>query len=292
MHRRHVLKLASGLGLSLLLPGLDLRAAAKRGTERKKSLITLWMAGGPSQLETWDPHPGTKIGGDTQAIPTTLNGLKIAHLFPKTAEEIHSLSVVRSLVSAEGDHERGTYFLKTGWRPDPTLKHPAMGAVLANELGDPTLEIPQHVTLGNSQWPARGGFLGAELDAFKVFDPGRNISNMKSRVATPRQQRRLDNLDVVSRAFQRGRRSQVDASGHQRTVKRALKMMTSEQLKAFEIDDETAATKTAYGDSSPAGWSNRASGRSKSRCRASTRTPTISPATRRKPRSSTLGFQH
>jgi hypothetical protein len=107
--RRSFLHRAAALGLTFSLPAMELRAAHRRGSERPMSLITLWMQGGPSQLETWDPHPGTTIGGPTQAIKTTVPGLKIASLFPKMAEVMHHTSVIRSLVSKEGDHERGSY---------------------------------------------------------------------------------------------------------------------------------------------------------------------------------------
>jgi uncharacterized protein (DUF1501 family) len=60
--RRQLLHTVPGLGLSFLLPGLELSAASKRGPERPKSLITVWLGGGASQLETWDPHAGSKIG--------------------------------------------------------------------------------------------------------------------------------------------------------------------------------------------------------------------------------------
>ena len=80
------------LGVSFLLPALDARAANERGKARQKSLITIWLEGGASQLETWDPHPGTKIGGPTQAIATAVRGLQIADSFPQLAAEIGSLS--------------------------------------------------------------------------------------------------------------------------------------------------------------------------------------------------------
>jgi uncharacterized protein DUF1501 len=92
------------------------------------------MQGGPSQLETFDPHPGNLIGGETKAIDTKVPGLQVAHLLPQTAEEVHELCVIRSMVSKEGDHERGTYLVKTGYRPDPTLTHPSLGAIVAHEL--------------------------------------------------------------------------------------------------------------------------------------------------------------
>lgn len=246
--RRDVLRLVAGLGLSFALPGLDLRAAQSRGSERPKSLITLWMGGGPSQLETFDPHPGGKIGGETTAIDTKLPGLQVAHLLPRTAEEIHELCVIRSMISKEGDHERGTYLLKTGYRPDPTLIHPSLGAIVAHELPDARIEIPQHISILDSQWPARGGFLGDDYDAFRVLDPRQNLQNMKTRVEKDRQERRLKDLDIVEGTFRKKRRLQSDGTLHQETVRRALTMMTSEQLKAFQVEDEPAEVRERYGE--------------------------------------------
>ena len=102
--RRDLLKAAIAGGLSFAVPGLDLRAAERRGNERAKSLIVIWLGGGPSQLETWDPHPGTMIGGPTKSIATKVPSLEIADLYPRMAEQIHELNVIRSLVSKEGDH--------------------------------------------------------------------------------------------------------------------------------------------------------------------------------------------
>ena len=157
--RRDLLRWATGLGMSFALPGLDLRAAAGRGGERPRSLITLWLSGGPSQLETWDPHPGTKIGGPTEAITTSIPGVKIAAGFPILAEQLHHLSVIRSLVSKEGDHDRATYLVKTGFRPDPTLRHPSVGAIVAHALPNERLEIPPVISLGYDNRLSRGGFL-------------------------------------------------------------------------------------------------------------------------------------
>ncbi len=247
--RRDLLKAAMASGVSFSLPGLDLRAADQRGSERAKSLIVIWLGGGASQLETWDPHPGTMIGGPTKSIATKVSGLEIADLYPRMAEQIHELNVIRSLVSKEGDHERGTYMVKTGYRPDPTLIHPSLGAIACRELPNAKLEIPDHIALIGGQWPARGGFLGEVFDAFKIYDPGHGIQNLKPHVGDNRQEKRLKGLEVVSKSFQIGRRVQVDNTLHQLTVERALKMMTSEQLKAFEIDQESTAIREAYGNS-------------------------------------------
>ncbi|MBI1315101.1 DUF1501 domain-containing protein [bacterium] len=247
--RRTVLQSAAGLGLSFLMPALDLRAAEKRGSERAKSLLILWMAGGPSQLETWDPHAGSATGGETRAIKTTLPGAEIASLYPQVAEQIGELNIIRSLISKEGDHERGTTYVKTGYRPNPILTYPAVSAIVARKRPNKDLEIPAHVSLGGGQWPARGGYLGASFDAFRVFDPGRHIQNLRSLVGEERQTQRLKDLDVVTSAFARGKRLQVDRTLHQHTIEQALRMMSSEQLKAFEIDGEPEAVRESYGDS-------------------------------------------
>lgn len=248
--RRDVMRLAAGLGLSFLLPGLNSRAAQSRGVERPKSLITLWMGGGPSQLETFDPHAGHKISGETTAIDTKLPGVQVAHLLPHMAEQIHEMTLIRSMVSKEGDHERGSYLLKTGYRPDPTLIHPSIGAIVAHELPASEVEIPQYISILNAQWRSRGGFLGDDYDPFKLLDPRQNLQNMKAKVETVRQRRRLKDLDVVESAFRNRRRIQSDATLHKQTVERALKMMTSEQLKAFQAEDEPKEVRAAYGDTS------------------------------------------
>src|SRR5262245_54906108 len=94
VHRRDLLHLAAGWGLSFAIPGMDLRAAARRGAERGKSLVLVWLDGGPSQLEMWDPHPGGPIGGPTRAIATAVAGIAIAEGFPRLAEQLPHLSIV------------------------------------------------------------------------------------------------------------------------------------------------------------------------------------------------------
>lgn len=246
--RRDALQLSAGLGLSFLMPALDLKAAERRGEERQKSVIVVWLAGGPSQLETWDPHPGTAIGGPTQSIKTKIPNVEIASLFPQTAEQIHHLNIIRSLTSKEGDHERGTYMLKTGYRPDPTTVHPSLGAIVTHQAPNRKLEIPQHISFGDGAWAARGGYLGDQYDAFRIYDPGNGLHNMEMPVADQRQQRRLGNLEVISKAFEARRRPAAKLSLHRKTLDDALTMMSSEQLEAFKIDDEPQALKEAYGD--------------------------------------------
>src|SRR5438045_83523 len=125
MHRRDFAIRTAGLAGAAFLTPLATRLA--RAAEGKRdpahSLIVLWMQGGPSQLETFDPHPGTDIAAGTTAIPTALKGVQLATGLGRLADEMADVALVRSMVSKEGDHERGTYNLKTGYRPDPTVVH-------------------------------------------------------------------------------------------------------------------------------------------------------------------------
>ncbi len=219
------------------------------GSERPQSVILLWMLGGPSQLETFDPHPGTDIAGGTKAIDTAISGIQLAAGLPKLAEEMESVSLIRSLQSKEGDHERAVYLAKTGYRPDPVTVHPSLGAICCHELPKAGTEIPRHVSILPGPAPARGGFLGTRYDAFKVYDPANQVPDVKGRVSEERQARRQADLAFLERRFAAGRGRQVEAVATRTTVESAQAMMASEQLRAFDISEEPEALLADYGES-------------------------------------------
>ncbi len=224
------------------------RAAEKERTPAK-SVIVLWMGGGPSQLETFDPKPGTNIAAGTKAINTTSKGVQLASGLDQLADQMQHLALVRSLWSKEGDHERGTYTVKTGYRPDPTVIHPSLGAIVCHDTPGAGVEIPRHVSIMPNEWPARGGAFGAEFDAFKVFDPKDKVPDVTPQVPNERFDQRLEDLKVVEEAFAKGRGKRVEATGHKETMERARKMMSSDQLKAFDVSLEPSAVRKEYGDS-------------------------------------------
>jgi hypothetical protein len=256
IHRRTLLKAGGLASVGWLTPVAELLArGAERDASRRpaQSVILLWLAGGPSQLETFDPHPGQQIAGGTRAIRTAAVGIDLAEGFERLAEHMQSVSLVRSVVSKEGDHERGTYAVKTGYVPDPTVVHPSIGAICCHELphelpGGLKTEIPRHVSILPGPWPGRGGFLGDEYDAFKTFDPRQRVPDVTGRVPEPRYEQRLADLAVIEGAFARGRQRQAEATLHRETVERARRMMTSEQLRAFDVSSEPAELQAAYGD--------------------------------------------
>jgi hypothetical protein len=247
--RRRFLRVAGLAGLSWLTPvGHLLAAQTERGREPARSIILLWLAGGPSQLETFDPHPGARCAGGTRAVATAVKGVELAAGFGRLAEVMADVSLVRSMVSKEGDHERGTYLMKSGYRPDATVEHPSIGAICCHELPTGTTEIPRHISILPSQWPARGGFLGGDYDAFQADDPLKRLPDVTPFVAASRDNGRISDLDVVERAFGRGRSQRVAATLHMETIRRARALMSSEQLKAFDIAQEPLALRREYGD--------------------------------------------
>jgi uncharacterized protein (DUF1501 family) len=251
-HRRGFLRVAGLAGVTWLTPlGHWLAHAAEapdKDTKNAQSIILLWLQGGPSQLETFDPHPGTTIAGGTGAIPTAVKGIQLATGLEQTAGEMASIALIRSMVSKEGDHERGSYTLKTGFRPDPTVAHPAIGAVCCHELAAGGTDIPRHVSILSGQWPSRGGYLGAQYDAFQTGDPAGPVPDTFSELPAAREQLRLRDLEVVENAFARGRERRVEATLHRETVAGARRMMRSEQLKAFDVSREPLALRRSYGE--------------------------------------------
>lgn len=252
LSRRTLLQAAGLAGLGWLTPlGRLLAQDAERNSHRPaRSVIVLWLAGGPSQLETFDPHPGKEISHGTRAIKTALKGVQLAAGLERTAAILEDVSLIRSVVSKEGDHERASYNMKTGYRPDPTVVHPALGAVITHERPSPTVEIPTHVSILPNQWPARGGYLGASYDAFQVGNPLKPVPDVTAGVSEERQRGRERNLSVVERAFGRGRPENLDAERtlHLATMASARRMMTSDQLKAFDLSELPASERARFGD--------------------------------------------
>lgn len=249
-HRRTLLKCASGSLFLSPLSQILARDAELNPTKRPKSVILLWLEGGASQLETFDPHPGTMIGGDVQAIKTSAPNVQISNLLPQTAEQMHHVALIRSITSKEGDHQRAVYNVKTGYRPDPTLVHPSVGAILCHEskLG---ADIPRHISILPGGFPARGGYLGAKYDAFKVYDPASPVPDVIPSVDKDRFSNRLADLRKMAETeFARGRlrNAPQNRTLHPMATDAATVMMDSQQLDAFDVSKEPKEVQLAFGE--------------------------------------------
>ncbi|MFM7931717.1 MAG: DUF1501 domain-containing protein, partial [Pirellula sp.] len=117
-------------------------------------VVVFNMHGGLSQLESWDPKPSTRTGGPFRAIPTSVPGIHICELLPKTAKQMHHLCLLRGVNTSEDDHGKGAYMMLTGRRQTPSAEYPQVGSVAAKMLHDDQTGLPGHiiVTPGASRW--------------------------------------------------------------------------------------------------------------------------------------------
>ena len=223
-------------------------------------LIVLWMNGGPSHLETWDPKPG-KDGSQHRSIATRTKGLRIAEHLPQLATLSERLTVVHGLQTREGNHQRAQYLMHTGYAPNPTIEHPSMGAWLsrlreksagqnagaAAGTSGSTNGLPAFVSLGGPSLSA--GFLGVEHGPFVLPKAGALPANTTppAGVGTARFEGRLGFLDAAEADFA-ARTGDPKIADRRELYAKAVALMRSPQLAAFDVSSETAATRTAFGD--------------------------------------------
>src|SRR5437016_10661792 len=178
LSRRGFLRLvgdgAAGLAGLSLLDRLTLHADELK--KQQKACILLWMAGGPSQFETFDPKPGAETQGTTRAIATAAAGINIAEHWKHTASATRELAIIRSMTSKEGNHGRATYLLHTSYAPSGGIVHPGFGSLVAQQIGDENFDLPLVVSIsGQSVGPS---FLGVRYAPFVVTDPNQPPDNL------------------------------------------------------------------------------------------------------------------
>jgi hypothetical protein len=233
---------------------------------RKRACILLWMSGGPSQLETFDPKPGHENGGPTKAIETSVPGIQIAENLPKLAQLMQHVAIVRSISTKEGDHSRATHFVRTGSLPQGPIRYPTLGSLFSKELGDPSADLPNFVSISPNRFlsPAAfgPGFLGPQFGPLFVGENNAVGGNMDAAAAlrvrnielprgveASRGDSRIGLLRDIDDSFLADRPGIVTAS-RQSAYEKAVKLMNSTGAQAFNLDDEPAALRDSYGRSS------------------------------------------
>jgi hypothetical protein len=242
-----------------------LSEAAGPPTRRRRSCILLWMSGGPSQTDTFDLKPGHANGGPFKAIKTNVSGMEISEHLPQLAKWGHKLGIIRSLTTQEGDHNRATHLMHTGYLPQGPVAHPALGALVSKELGRPDAPLPNFVTISPYRQfslsayssgflgPAHGpliiadnaGFVGGPAakyeEALKVQDLA-----PPEKVPSAHTTSRIELLNELTRDFTTTR-PDTPARSHQSAVERAVRMLQTEAGKAFNLDEEKPKVRDAYG---------------------------------------------
>src|SRR2546422_2888942 len=122
-------------------------AQARRLAGEQKRMVVIEMHGGLSQLESWDPKPGTDTGGPFRAIPTSVTGIHVSELLPHTARQMHHLALVRGVNTKNDDHGKGTYMMLTGRRQTPATEYPEIGPVGSKALDSDDRSLPGHIKI-------------------------------------------------------------------------------------------------------------------------------------------------
>lgn len=249
--RRSTLRAAAYGGLATFM-GLPVRALMAKdgqgGTRRPAkadSVILLWMNGGMSHLDTLDPKPGTAFAGEFAAIRTSVDGVTVGQILPTVASQLHHATIVRSVLGESNNHEPAKHHLLTSFAPVRELVHPSLGSIVAHQverLGD----LPAFVSVGGGE-PPSAGYLGQAAEAYFIGDPGKPDPTiaLPEGITRVRSQRRLEVLEKLNGRFAVPG-GLVDAVGGSYAA--AVGLMRSPALAAFDLGEEPAVVREAYGD--------------------------------------------
>ena len=255
--RRDFLRVGGLTALGLTLPGmLQASAASQNSSKKDTSIILLWMGGGPSHIDTFDPKPeaSQEIRGTFKAISTNVSGIQISEHLPKLAKHADKYSILRSVSSPDGNHETATHYLLTGYPFNPATEYPGYGSVLAREKGFQNSMPPYAMLGGMPNLHGGGGYMGAVYNPFMINGDPSNAGFSVQDVTLPngvdvgRLERRhkfreaLDNwqrqTDVVSKSAQT-----MDTF-----YERAYNLITSPSAKkAFDLKLEPDKVREEYG---------------------------------------------
>jgi uncharacterized protein (DUF1501 family) len=260
LSRRELLRLsAAGIaGASLsgwfgLLAEQSARAAA--APPRRKSCILLWMDGGPSHHDTFDPKPDApgNVRGDLAAIATSVPGIQISEKFPKLARQMKHLAILRGMSTLEADHGRARVYMHTGYKPGAGgVTYPGLGSTVSAELGNPDSPLPNFVVtgsaLGKYEFLSNPGYRGPRHQPLAITDLSRGMENLEPAVARNDFDDRVNVLDQLEREFSRTSKASA-AAAHRTTLGRAVQLMRSDKARGFDLSLERESSRRAYGES-------------------------------------------
>ncbi|TDU68059.1 uncharacterized protein DUF1501 [Prosthecobacter fusiformis] len=246
----------TALGVSLL-PGLSSKMAAAEGASvsgpgtagfgKAKHVIFLWMNGGMTHLDTFDPKTGA-TKGPGEAIKAKAEGIDyLGGYLPKLAENASKLSIIRSMSSKTGVHESGTYIMKTGYEPRSTIVHPCMGVWATHFLGNiKGVTLPDSVIVNSGSAYPGAGFFPPAMSPIPISNPETGLQNIKPTTDDSMFGKRIGLMNEFDSSFRKKFQTE-DVKAYTEFYDETLKLMKSEDLKAFDLTQETAETREKYG---------------------------------------------
>jgi uncharacterized protein (DUF1501 family) len=215
-----------------------------------KRVLVIFLAGGVSQLESWDPKPGTNTGGPTLSIPTSVPGVRISELLPYTASQMHRFAIVRGINTQEDEHSRGAYIMHTGRRQNPAERYPHMGSVMAKLLGNEDSPLPGYIHIsprgdGGGFNRNDAAFLGPRYASVTLADgtPPANLFRPATLTELADAERNAVRAQLDQR-FQQTHRS-ADTEAYTNSYAQATEIMQRRQI--FDINREPMSLRDRYG---------------------------------------------
>ena len=224
-------------------------AQADELRRQEKAIILLWMDGGPSQFDTFNPKVGSPNQGPARSISTSVAGVQFADFWPQTAMLMDKLAVIRSMRTPEAEHDRAITHVRTGYPPTPALRYPTFGSLIARHREVSEQELPAFVRIGKPRIKTRdvdAGVLGVKYSSFNVDEAGTLPPNVRPIVPADTLRRRLllaDRLDTQFSAAGGAKEVSDKKSIYDRTARFVL----SPRLETFDLEREPAALRDAYG---------------------------------------------
>ncbi|MGV3661758.1 MAG: DUF1501 domain-containing protein [Prosthecobacter sp.] len=237
------------LGVRIASSAGPLHAATVSGPGGKaKSVICLYMRGGISHIDTFDPKPGRPEMAGVQAIKTSADGVQISEWFPRLAKQMHHVTLVRSMTSTLGIHEMGAYTAHTSHFMTPTIKHPGLGTWAVKLLGSQNKVLPGNVLINGSPQHPGSGYMESHLAPLPIVNPAAGLQNaaMGEGVTTGDFDRRTALAQAMGRRFV-NHTPHRDVGAYLKIQQEAAALMKSEDLKVFDITRESEKTRDAYG---------------------------------------------
>lgn len=246
--RQFLGQMAAGAGMLGSLSYLAQPAVSAELSQQQKRVLVVNMHGGLSQLESWDPKPGTNTGGPFRAIPTSVPGMHICELLPLTAKVTNHLAIVRSVNTKENDHGKGRYMMMHGRKQTPAADYPVLGATTAKCLTSEASTLPGHIIITAGGGGGRGNdsaYLGPKY-------AGMHLGNGNP----PQNSARPDGVTAESDAARQQFRKLVDSQflSRRRTAKTEAYTFSYEaaeelmrQREIFDVTKESDADHERYG---------------------------------------------
>lgn len=232
-----------------LLPASAAEAATKTNAGGKaKSVIFLYLRGGISHIDTFDPKPGKPEMGGVRAVATSADGVQISEWFPRMAKQMHRVALVRSMTSTQGIHDRGTYLAHTSYFMTPTITHPSLGSWAVKQIGSANSVLPGNILINGSPQHPRSGYMPTHLAPLPIVDPGAGLQNAALPPETTESDfaRRSALTQAIGSRFVQ-QTPHRDAAAYLKVQQDAASLMKSQELKVFDISLEDKVTQTAYG---------------------------------------------